>query len=57
MTAVVIVSLFTFYNSVISESNFRREAVENLGILFGTAFIAYLFGDVIGAIFGLQGIL
>lgn len=55
--AVLIVSGFTFYNSVISESNFRREIAENLLILFGTAFIAYLFGDVIGAVFGLQHIL
>lgn len=56
IVAILIVSGFTFYNSVISESNFKRELTENLGILFGTAFIAYLFGDVIGAIFGLQNI-
>ncbi len=54
--AILIVSGFTFYNSVISESSFKRELTENLAILFGTAFIAYLFGDVIGAFFGLQNV-
>ncbi len=55
--AVGIVAGFTFYNSVLNESSFRRELAENLAILFGTAIVAYLFGDVIGQVFGLEHIL
>ena len=55
--AVGIVAGFTFYNSVLNESSFRRELAENLAILFGTAIVAYLFGDVIGRVFGLEHIL
>lgn len=55
--AIIIVSGFTFYNSVLNEKEFKGELLENLMILFGTAIIAYLFGEVIGDLFGLQGIL
>ena len=55
--AIAIVSSFTFYNAVLSEANMRRELLENLAILFGTAVIAYVFGDIIGEVFNIQGIL
>ena len=54
--AVVLVVGFTFYSAVINESNFRREVMENLAVLFGTAAAAYIFGDVLGRIFGIQEI-
>ncbi|MCE4604082.1 MAG: VIT1/CCC1 family protein [Aeropyrum sp.] len=54
--AVVLVVVFVFYSSVINESSFTREAMENLGILFGTAAAAYIFGDILGSIFGLEGV-
>ncbi|MEB3773858.1 MAG: rubrerythrin family protein [Desulfurococcales archaeon] len=55
--AIVIVSGFTFYNSVLNEAPFKTELTENLLILFGTATIAFIFGDILGGIFGLEGIL
>lgn len=54
--AVVLVLGFVFYSSVINESSFKREAIENLGVLFGTAAAAYIFGDILGRIFGIQEI-
>jgi len=55
--AIIIVSGFTFYNSILNETPFKTEITENLLILFGTATIAYIFGNLLGNIFGLQGIL
>lgn len=55
--AVMLVAFFTFYSSVINETSFKREFLENTGILFGTAAAAYIFGDVLGTIFGLKGVL
>ena len=55
--AVMLVAFFTFYSSVINETSFKREFLENTGILFGTAAAAYVFGDVLGTIFGLKGVL
>lgn len=55
--AIVIVSGFTYYNSVLNEKEFKGELLENLAILFGTAIVAYMFGEALGSIFGIQGIL
>jgi VIT1/CCC1 family predicted Fe2+/Mn2+ transporter len=54
--AVVLVAFFTFYSSVINETSFRRDLAESLAVLFGTAAAAYIFGDLLGSIFGLQEI-
>ncbi len=54
--AFALVVAFTFYSSVINESDFKREAVESTVVLFATALISYLFGTVLGKIFGLQSI-
>ncbi|MCS7192476.1 MAG: VIT1/CCC1 family protein [Armatimonadetes bacterium] len=53
--AFALVVAFIFYSSVINESNFKREVVESTVVLFATAAISYLFGEVLGSIFGLQG--
>lgn len=45
---------FTFYVSVVNETNFWREAVENTLLLLGTAVATYLFGELLGAIFGVR---
>lgn len=55
--AFALVIAFTFYSSVINESNFKREAIESTAVLFFTATVSYIFGEVLGKIFGLQGIL
>jgi len=54
--AFALVVAFTFYSSVINESDFKREAVESTVVLFATALISYLFGTVLGRIFGLQSV-
>ncbi|MFN4178973.1 MAG: VIT1/CCC1 transporter family protein [Armatimonadota bacterium] len=51
-----LVVAFTFYSSVINESNFKREVVESTVVLFATALVSYLFGTMLGKIFGLQSI-
>ncbi len=51
-----LVVAFTFYSSVINESNFKREVVESTVVLFATALVSYLFGTILGKIFGLQSI-
>lgn len=51
-----LVVAFTFYSSVINESNFKREVIESTVVLFATALVSYLFGTVLGKIFGLQSV-
>ena len=57
LMAIAIVSSFTFYNAVLNEADFKRELAENLSILFGTAIIAFLFGEVIGSVFHISTII
>lgn len=52
--AVCLSVAFTFYVSVVNETNFKREVLENTSLLLGTAFATYLFGELLGAIFGVQ---
>lgn len=47
---------FTFYVSVVNETNFKREVLENSLLLLGTAVATYFFGDLLGTIFGVQGV-
>jgi len=54
LLAFALVVAFTFYSSVINESNFKREAIESTVVLFATAAISYIFGELLGKIFGLQ---
>ncbi len=55
--AVILIAGFTYYNAVLNEKEFTPELIENSAILFGTAAIAYIFGGLLGSIFGLEGIL
>jgi VIT1/CCC1 family predicted Fe2+/Mn2+ transporter len=57
LLAFVLVVAFTFYSSVINESNFKREAIESTVVLFATAAVSYIFGEFLGKIFGLQHLL
>lgn len=54
LLAVLMSVSFTFYVSVVNETNFKREVVENTLLLLGTAIATYFFGDLLGAIFGLH---
>jgi VIT1/CCC1 family predicted Fe2+/Mn2+ transporter len=54
--ALAIVAAFTYYSSVIRRKNFRSEFATTSALLLGTAAASYLFGDVVGRIFGIQGV-
>ncbi len=54
--AVVMVAVFTFYGSVINDTDFSSDLAKNMGILFGTAFTAYIVGEALGSYFGIQDI-
>jgi len=58
VTFAILMSVgFTFYVSVVNETNFKREVIENTSLLIGTAIATYFFGDLLGAIFGVRGAL
>ncbi|HWP81395.1 MAG TPA: VIT1/CCC1 family protein [Bacteroidota bacterium] len=52
--AVLMSMSFTFYVSVVNETNFKREVLENTLLLLGTAVATYFFGDLLGVIFGVE---
>lgn len=52
--AILMSAGFTFYVSVVNETNFKREVMENTLLLLGTAFATYLFGNLLGSIFGIS---
>lgn len=53
---VLMVLGFTFYGSVLQDKGFKREFLETTSLLFATAFVTYLIGEVIGGYFGIRGI-
>jgi len=57
LMAIGIVSSFTFYNAVLNEADMKKELAENLAILFGTAVIAFLFGEFVGKVFHVSTII
>ncbi|MCL6623089.1 MAG: VIT1/CCC1 family protein [Fimbriimonadales bacterium] len=52
--AVALSVSFSFYVSVLNEVSFKREALENTLLLFGTALATYFFGELLGQIFGIK---
>ena len=55
VTFAILMSVgFTFYVSVVNETNFRREVIENTALLIGTAVATYFFGDLLGTIFAVK---
>lgn len=54
LLAVVLSVGFAFYVSVLNDTNFRRDALENTLLLFGTALATYFFGELLGKIFGIS---
>jgi VIT1/CCC1 family predicted Fe2+/Mn2+ transporter len=53
--AILLASFFTYYVAVINDSNFRREAVENVALIMGTAAATFFFGEFLGNLFGIHG--
>ncbi|GAB6147656.1 VIT1/CCC1 transporter family protein [Stetteria hydrogenophila] len=54
LIGLAIVAMFTFYSSVVGgpERTFLREYLETAGVMMGTAFGSYLFGEALRSIFG-----
>lgn len=48
---------FTFYVSVVNETKLGRELIENTALLLGTAVATYFFGELVGSVFGVRGIM
>jgi VIT1/CCC1 family predicted Fe2+/Mn2+ transporter len=53
--AILLASFFTYYVAVINDSSFKREAVENVTLIMGTAAATFFFGEFLGSLFGIQG--
>ncbi|GBC70888.1 hypothetical protein HRbin02_00660 [Candidatus Calditenuaceae archaeon HR02] len=53
--AVLLAGLFTYYLSVVQDMGFKREMLENISLLLGTAIVTFLFGELLGSAFGIRG--
>lgn len=47
---------FTFYISIVNETKFRREVIENTLLLIGTTIATYFFGNFVGKLFGIHAL-
>lgn len=54
--AIALIFSFAFYGAVVNDREFRREALENVIILFATAIAAFLFGTFLGEVTGIRGL-
>lgn len=52
--AVVLIFFFTLYSSVVGERSFPREFAVGISLTLGTALATFLFGDLIGRVFGIR---
>ncbi len=53
--AILLATFFTFYVAVVNDSSFKREVLENVALIMGTAAATYFFGEFLGDLFGIQG--
>ncbi len=51
IAGVLIIAFVSYYNSVISEENFKRNFAELTGIMFGASLALYILGLIFGSIF------
>ena len=51
---LAIVGVFSYYSAIVFDRSFLREFAESSALMFGTAAVSYVFGDFIGARFGLH---
>ena len=54
LAAMALSGGFTYYSSVIQGKEFGREFMESTGLLLGTAFGSYLFGEFLGNLTGIR---
>ncbi len=52
--AIALIFFFTLYGSVVGERSFPKEFAESVALTLGTAFATFLFGDLIGRLFGIH---
>ncbi len=55
LLAVLLTAGFTYYGAVVFERKFAREFIESVVLIMATAFGAFLFGELLGSIFGIRG--
>jgi len=55
--AVLLIAGFTFYGAIISETGFVKAFVQSIALTLGTAFAAFVFGEVLGNLFGIRNLL
>lgn len=55
LLAILLTAGFTYYGAVVFERKFTREFIESVVLIMGTAFGAFLFGNLLGNIFGIRG--
>ncbi len=56
LLGIILIGIFTFYGAIVFDRSFKREFIESVGLMLGTAFASYLFGELIGGYFGIRGI-
>jgi len=54
MIALILTATFTFYGVVLTERRFAREYIISVALTLGTALGAYLFGELLGSVFGVR---
>jgi len=54
LLGIGLIAYFTYYSAVVFDRNFTREFLESSGLMIATAFGAFLFGEALGQLFGLQ---
>ncbi len=52
--AVLLTASFTFYGAVISDKSFKREFIESVALILGTAGATFAFGEFLGGLFGVR---
>ncbi len=52
--AIILAAYFNFYSAVLYDKFFLREFMLNTGVLLLAAFVAFLFGEFLGNIFGIN---
>ncbi|MEM3833064.1 MAG: VIT1/CCC1 family protein [Thermoprotei archaeon] len=55
LLAILLTAGFTYYGAVVFERKFAREFIESVILIMATAFGAFLFGGLLGNIFGIRG--
>ncbi|BEP17379.1 membrane protein [Pyrofollis japonicus] len=56
LLAFLLTGAFTFYSTVVQGKSFTREFLESATLMIGTAIGSFLFGELLGRIFGIENI-